>query len=314
MSGQNLRVRPGRPEDAPSLRAIRLEALLDSPDAYGETYAECVAWSDDDWAQRARQWNFYVAEIDGRVVGMARGSAHDERPDTRWLFAMYVSPAARGSDAARRLVEAVCAWAVSQGVGALHLYVSRAVPRARSFYTKFGFVDTGPTLSMHRDDNLVCEEMRRELADFDFHVRRVAPETLYDLRRRILRADDPFIDVTNPGDHLQSTVHFGGLLGERTVVSASLYAAPSPFALQTPTLQLRYMATDFDVQGRGLAKRLLSQLIDDLSRRGVSSLWANARTSALDFYVGNGWSIRENSFFVSPESGVDHVVISRSLN
>ena len=32
------RVRPGRPADADALRSIRLEALADSPEAFGDSY------------------------------------------------------------------------------------------------------------------------------------------------------------------------------------------------------------------------------------------------------------------------------------
>lgn len=311
---QHLRVRPGGPSDVAALRAIRLEALSDSPEAYGATYAECATWSDDDWAERARNWNFYLAEIDRRVVGLATGALLEDQPEVRWLFAMYVAPEARGGHAARRLVEAVEAWATADKAQALCLYVSRAVPRARAFYAKVGFVATGPTLSMDRDETLVCEEMRRDLGDIGFTVRAVAPDVLYDLRRRILRADDAVVDVSNPADHLDTTYHYGGFFGARPVVSASLYASTSPVAPHGPAHQLRYMATDSDVQGKGLGTRLLSEVTADLSRRGVSSLWANARTSAVDFYVATGWTVLENSFFISAESGVDHVVISRSLS
>ena len=314
MTQEHLRVRPGRPDDAAALRAIRLEALADSPDAYGTTYAECAAWTEQDWAERAREWNFYLAEVDRRVVGMATGAVHDERPDGRWLFAMYVSPDARGGGAARRLVEAVCAWAASEGAPALFLYVSRAIPRAHAFYLKVGFTDTGSTMTMHRDEQMVCDEMRRDLEGFDFVIRRVAPQYLYDLRRRILRRDDPQVDVTNPWDHSATTLHYGGFLGERAVVSASLYMSADPRAPGEESYQLRYMATDHDVQGKGLAKRVLDQIIEDMSERGVRSLWANARTSAVDFYVAAGWRIIDDSFFVSAESGVDHVVIVRPLD
>jgi GNAT superfamily N-acetyltransferase len=313
MSGETLRVRPGLARDAPALRAIRLEALTDTPDAYGETYAKCVAWSEETWALKAAQWNFYLAESDGRVVGMARGESHDARNDIRFLFAMYVSTSARGTEAARLLVDTVSAWAKAQRVDALYLYVSNAVPRARAFYAKAGFIATGSSLSMDRDESLVCEEMRRDLAEFAFHVHQVAPQRLYDLRRRVLRDDDRALDVSNPDDELVTSLHFGGFLGERAVVSASFYALAAPFAPEEAAYQLRYMATDFDVQGRGLGAQLLSQVIEDLARRGMGRVWANARTSALAFYEATGWTVVPDSFFVSTETGVDHVVIHRSL-
>ena len=309
----SLRVRPGREDDAALLRAIRLEALADSPDAFGDTYDECAAWSLAQWAHKAREWNFYLAEYEGRVVGMARGETHDGRPESRWLFAMYVSPSQRGSEAARALVDMVSAWASAQGVAALHLYVSTSMARARAFYDKVGFVATGSSVVSTLGDGRVFEELRRDLAAFDFRVENVAPAMLHDLRRRVLRADDPLIDVTNPGDELDATRHVGGFLGPRVVASASFFAVPAPFAPEVPAYQLRYMATDFDVQGRGLGARLLAHVLDDFAGRGVRLLWANARVSAVDFYVATGWNVLDDSWHISTETGIEHVVISRPL-
>jgi GNAT superfamily N-acetyltransferase len=314
INASGVSVRPGRERDAQLLRAIRLEALRDTPDAFGETYEECLTWSDEQWVDKAREWNFYLAEIDGRVVGMARGEFHNERPETCWLFAMYVSPDARGGDAARYLVETVSAWAAAQGRDALYLYVSTAVPRARAFYVKMGFVPTGPSVAMHRDPSLVCAEMRRELTDFDFRVRRVPAHVLYDLRRRVLLGDTPEVNEKNALDDLETTLHYGGFLGERVVVSASLFSSPMPTEPGVPAYQLRYMATDYDVQGRGLGARLLNTALQDISLEGDIELWANARITAVPFYLSTGWSVVPHSEHVSAETHIDHVVIRYSLN
>lgn len=313
MTGSPLRVRPGREADAVALRAIRLEALADSPDAFGDTYDECVGWSQQRWTEAAREWNFYLAERDGRVVGMARGESHEGRPDSRWLFAMYVSPAARGGETARTLVDTVSAWAAGEGVDALYLYVATSMARARAFYAKVGFVVTGSSVTSDRGDGRVFEEMRRDISDFDLRVRVVSAAVLHDLRRRVLRGDDPLVDVSNRGDDLPTTRHYGGFLGPRAVVSASFYAVPAPFAPDDPAYQLRYMATDFDVQGRGLGSRLLDGVLEDLARRGVTRVWANARVSAVDFYSSTGWNVLDNSLHISAETGIDHLVIHRTL-
>ncbi|HEY5304974.1 MAG TPA: GNAT family N-acetyltransferase [Acidimicrobiales bacterium] len=305
----SIRVRPGRESDAMLLRAIRLEALADSPDAFGEIYDECAAWNDDVWASKARKWNFYLAEMDGEVVGMARGEAHQDEPDVRYLFAMYVSPAARGTGVATLLLDTVSAWAAAEGVDVLYLYVSVRALRARAFYSKLGFVESGESVTMDRDVSLVCDEMRRDVSDFAFHARRVEASELYDLRLRILREGQTGVDVANVGDALATSLHYGGFLGERVVVSASLFVAASPWSPHESSYQLRYMATDFDVQGRGLARRLMNQVIDDLARRGVHEIWANARTSALNFYSAFGCEIIKDSLFISAETGIEHVVI-----
>jgi len=226
---------------------------------------------------------------------------------------MYVSASARGGETARALVDEVSAWASSEGVDALHLYVSTSMPRARAFYVKAGFIADGATLTSNRGDARVFEEMRRDISDFAFGVRSVSPATLYDLRRRVLRGDDPNVEVSNPGDDLASTRHYGGYLGPRVVVSASLYARPAPFAPDESAYQLRYMATDYDVQGKGFGSELLEWVLHDLSGRGASRIWANARVSAVDFYVASGWRVVDNSWHISAETGIEHVVIQRPM-
>jgi GNAT superfamily N-acetyltransferase len=156
-------VRPGGVEDADRLRAIRLEALADSPDAFGATYAESSTWSDARWEAAARDWNVYLAEIDGRVVGMASGGDAGDRPGGSWLFGMYVSPVARGTGAAGALVEAVSDWARSRGSGELFLRVTETMDRARAFYQKMGFTETGEVVTMDRDRSIRLRTLVRAL-------------------------------------------------------------------------------------------------------------------------------------------------------
>jgi len=313
VSEPRVRVRPGGVSDAAALRAIRLEALGDSPDAFGDTYDECAKWSEETWSIKASEWNFYLAESDTKVVGMARGETHDERPGSRWLFAMYVSPLARGGQSARALVDAVSAWAAAEGVDALHLYVSSAMHRAKAFYAKVGFVETGAAVTSSLGDGRVFQEMRRDISAITFDVRRVEPGVLYDLRRRVLRGGDLLVDVTNRADGEIATRHYGGFFADRVVVSASLYAVPAPFAPGEPAYQLRYMATDFDVQGRGLGTRLLEGVVAELAHTGVRRIWANARVTAVDFYTGTGWRVIDNSRHISAETQIEHVVIERMV-
>jgi GNAT superfamily N-acetyltransferase len=107
----------------------------------------------------------YVAELDGVLVGMARGAMHEGDVDSsdRWLFSMYVSPIARGSGTAQALIAAVAAWAKSDGGEALCLYHSTDAPRARALYSKVGFVATGKEFQHDERPELRFCEMRMTL-------------------------------------------------------------------------------------------------------------------------------------------------------
>jgi GNAT superfamily N-acetyltransferase len=161
-----LRVRRCELADAEALRAIRLEALRDTPEAYGTTYDDVKSWSHDQWEQAAAGQTYFLAESDagpGRVVGLAAGGRNGEHPGTHWMYAMYVTPSARGSGVAMKLVDAVSSWARAEGAHELYLHVTTSVERARAFYEKAGFHPNGATRAMHRDPSIHLITMVRTL-------------------------------------------------------------------------------------------------------------------------------------------------------
>jgi ribosomal protein S18 acetylase RimI-like enzyme len=135
------------------LRAIRLEALLDAPLAFGTTYAEAAALDDEWWQVRAEEgatsptWATFVAITEGgQWVGMAGSGPLDVVPGTAHIHGVYVAPAHRGRQAglAARLMEAGIEWARDNTDASwLTLGVHEDNARARAFYRRFGFKDTG---------------------------------------------------------------------------------------------------------------------------------------------------------------------------
>lgn len=158
-SSSSIAVRRAGATDWRALRAIRLEALEMTPEAYGSTFADSITWADERWQLVASQWAYFLAERDGMVVGMASGGRHDQYPGTRWLYGMYVTPSARGSGAATDLVKEVGGWARSEGVTEIYLNVSSSVPRARRFYERVGFRPAGEVVVMERDPSISLEMM-----------------------------------------------------------------------------------------------------------------------------------------------------------
>jgi GNAT superfamily N-acetyltransferase len=149
--------------DWEDLRAIRLEALSDTPDAFGSTYAESARWSDAQWKNAASTRLYYLADRDGRVVGMVSGGFNDGYPGTRWLYGMYVTPSERGTGTANRLVRSIEEWARLHGVDEIYLHVTTSVPRARAFYEKVGFRATGESFEMDRDKTLTLITMVKRI-------------------------------------------------------------------------------------------------------------------------------------------------------
>ena len=147
MSATVRRVVPG---DWPALKALRLEALQDTPLAYLETYADALAKDDDAWRYRALRGSeggdgscqLFVL-LGGAVVGTALTFPDPELEGVWWVAAVYLRPSARGQGLLARLLDGLAAHAASQGACRLRLQVHEDNPRARTAYARLGFVETG---------------------------------------------------------------------------------------------------------------------------------------------------------------------------
>ncbi|HEY1762483.1 MAG TPA: GNAT family N-acetyltransferase [Acidimicrobiales bacterium] len=147
----------------------------------------------------------------------------------------------------------------------------------------------------------------------DLRVENVDARVLYDLRRRVLRANNPDSAVDFVDDDAPTALHFAGLLDDRIVASASFFPGVAPIRPELVSYQLRFMAVDFDVQGRGFGSVVLDAAEDHLRGLGAEQLWANARDVALGFYMATGWTPIEGSENVSPLSNLPHTQIVKVL-
>jgi len=130
-----------RPEDWRTWRDLRLEGLRDTPIGFGRTYEEERQRPDESWQTGGTRPGLRVlARAGGRAVGMA-GVFRDDT-DLPVVYAVYVTPAARGQGVLAALVDVLAAWAAPD---ALVLDVHEDNARARRAYEKLGFTLTGGT-------------------------------------------------------------------------------------------------------------------------------------------------------------------------
>ena len=87
--------------EASRLRAVRLRALQDAPDAFGATFAETSARTEGDWGKQIAELPTFVAVEDGRDLAMVRCKRDQHRADTAWLLSMWVTPEARRASSSR---------------------------------------------------------------------------------------------------------------------------------------------------------------------------------------------------------------------
>ncbi|WP_204117291.1 hypothetical protein [Paraburkholderia sp. C35] len=92
-------VRATTDEDWETLKTVRLAALLDSPKAFGVSYATAAAYTEQEWRERASnktQPAFLLAIHQGQAVGLI-GDAVSPTQEYN-LIAMWVNPMFRAEE------------------------------------------------------------------------------------------------------------------------------------------------------------------------------------------------------------------------
>ena len=149
-SGQHLpgdvELRRVVPDDWPAIKALRLEALQDTPVAFCERYADAVRETDDGWRARtargAAGGDSYQVLAWLRDLPVATSVGYVDR-DEAVLAAVYVTPACRGRGLLGAMVEQVAAWARERSCPRLRLLVHERNVQAQQAYARLGFVATG---------------------------------------------------------------------------------------------------------------------------------------------------------------------------
>ena len=146
--------------EGPRLRAIRLRALAEAPDAFGSTCDEAAALPLDSWTEQLQSMATFAAIVDGEDVGLVRGARDDARTDAAWLISMWVAPEVRGQGVGEALVGAVVEWARAGGARRLLLDVGDHNRPAIALYARMGFEPNGTTGSLPAPRSHIREHQR----------------------------------------------------------------------------------------------------------------------------------------------------------
>jgi ribosomal protein S18 acetylase RimI-like enzyme len=146
--------------DEPILRDLRLQAMTDSPEAFGSTYERELARTTLDWQRWLAPGVTFLLEQAGRGVGIVAGQPDPTDPHIVHLMAMWVHPEARGSGAADSLVTALIGWAAAQGATLVCLDVIKSNTRATRFYERHRFRPSGVERRRENDGRI---EVRMQL-------------------------------------------------------------------------------------------------------------------------------------------------------
>lgn len=141
----DLRVRIATPADVETWRALRLDGIVQHPEAFilSEPEARDVPVARD--AARLSQGGQCLAFVDDRAVGLA-GLRRNGVPRARHrgeIGPFYVVSDARGQGVADALMQTLFEIAQDWGIWQLELYVNAQSVRAMSFYRRHGFGEAG---------------------------------------------------------------------------------------------------------------------------------------------------------------------------
>lgn len=153
-------------DDWEQYRSVRLSALAESPEAFVSSLAEEQGYDEEFWRTRMRRSQRLIAETRAGVVGVASvGQAADGNPQVAELFGLWVSPTARGTGVATRLVQAGADVARRRGQTHLAYWVGSDNGRAVAFASSFGFRPTDDRRPMRvKSDDDGGEEIAMILA------------------------------------------------------------------------------------------------------------------------------------------------------
>ncbi len=148
------------------VRGVRLAMLLDTPLAYGSTFAREIAFPDELWVERMQHSAGWLAfEAEQPVGAVTLFHAPDQAEDEAHLVAMWVASHARGRGVADGLVGVLLEHARDVGMRRVTLDVADGNTRAVGFYERAGFTRTGRTGELPHQPGVSEFEMEYLLRD-----------------------------------------------------------------------------------------------------------------------------------------------------
>lgn len=148
-------------------RDVRLAMLLDTPRAFGSTYAETAQRTDEDWEEfvaGAHLWLAYAGEASEPVGSVGMYAAPELPAGSVYLVGMWVAPPARRLGVGAALVSTVLDAARGAGFTRAVLEVADENGDASRLYRSMGFVPTGQRGTLPWDASITEGQLAHDLA------------------------------------------------------------------------------------------------------------------------------------------------------
>ena len=148
------------PDEWEAYRNVRLNALEDTPDAFGSTLERELAYVEADWRNRLERNDCVtcVAFADNASpVGVVVGAPNN---DEAGLYAMWVNPKYRRLGIGSALIDEVVRWARENDFSKLFLDVADSNESAGALYEIKGFTRTGTIGTLPHPREHITEHQR----------------------------------------------------------------------------------------------------------------------------------------------------------
>jgi GNAT superfamily N-acetyltransferase len=146
-------------------RDLRLQAVSDSPDSFGETFAEAAERPATYWESLTRSVTeprghvMFVAFEGDNPIGCAYGLRDHERDHGGRVGGMWVHPESRRLGVGSALLLAILEWARAYGLNRLALWAPDQNRAAIALYRRAGFRETENRRSLATNESVHLVEM-----------------------------------------------------------------------------------------------------------------------------------------------------------
>ncbi|NUT44255.1 MAG: GNAT family N-acetyltransferase [Thermoactinospora sp.] len=283
------------------LKAIRLRALQEAPEAFFRTYEEERDYSDERWTESLKnpELEWFVASLDGTDVGLVGGRIEN---GSVMLFSMWVAPEARGKGIASVLVDMVVDWARAQRAEQVELWAVDSNHGAVDLYRRKGFLPSGETALMrdvlpesHYIRSLIFRTAK--LDDLSAVIGLIADDSISaartgqysEVHERAFHAIE-----SDPNNELVVAEIDGEIVG-----TAQLTYIPGVSRNGATRLQVEAVRIAKHLRGRGLGRKMMEWCHAKGRARGCALVQLTsdkARSDAHRFYEGLGYARSHEGF------------------
>lgn len=133
------------------------------------------------------------------------------------------------------------------------------------------------------------------------HIEQIRPELTWRLRHEVLYPVQKLYEMELEED--EQGIHFGAFTDEALVGIISLFQKGTSF-------QFRKLAVLHDFQKMGIGNALLNRVEEYAKSENGTTIWCNARVTAIGFYLKAGYSHTGKLF---SKNGFDYEILEKEI-